>query len=288
VQDGNAAVVAIRLGRAPIGSLAIIDAALNDTVLQSVTNLVAIGLERARGQAASARAEAARQNSELRATLLDAVAHEFKTPLTSLKAAASALRLDELSPDRRAELVDIVNEDLTRMDGLVSDAVYMLRIDAGDFVVRRERYRVSDIIRSVVGDFQQRLEGHRTTLAVPNDLEVRVDRALVQLALRQLLDNAIKYAPATASIELTATSADTGDVEIAVMNTGSHIPEHEQARVTERFYRGSHARHVAGTGMGLAIVRQIVEAHGGSLKVESTSEEGTRFAMSFPPEAGSA
>jgi len=281
IQDGNAVVTAIRLGRAPIGSLAVIGAALNDTVLQSVTNLVAIGLERARGQAASARAEAARQNSELRAALLDAVAHEFKTPLTSMKAAASALRLATLPPERQTELVDIVNEDLARVEALVNDAVQMLRIDAGDFTVHRERHRVEDILSPVFKEFEQRLDGHSANYVIPKGLEILADRPLVQLAARQLLDNALKYAPSKASIEMRADSRESG-VEISVMNSGSYIPEHEHARVTERFYRGSGAHHVAGTGMGLAIVRQIVEAHGGSLRLESSRESGTRFIMNFP------
>ena len=84
-------VIAIQLGGAPIGSLALMDAGLSDTVLHSIANLAAIGLERARSQEATARAEAAQQSSELRATVLDALAHEFKTPLTSMKAAASDL-----------------------------------------------------------------------------------------------------------------------------------------------------------------------------------------------------
>ena len=108
--DGSGVIVtAIRLGGAPIGSLAIADGHLNDTVLQSVTNLAAIGLERARGQAATARAEAARESSELRAAVLDAAAHEFKTPLTSMKAAATALRSAVPDTDPRHELVDIVD-----------------------------------------------------------------------------------------------------------------------------------------------------------------------------------
>ena len=132
-QDGTVLVSAIRLGGAPIGSLAIVGVALNDTVLQSVTNLVAIGLERARGQAMHGRAEASRQSSELRTAVLDAAAHEFKTPLTSMKAAATALTLDTAAEDPRRELVDIINEDVSRLEALISDAVQMLRLDSGRF-----------------------------------------------------------------------------------------------------------------------------------------------------------
>jgi two-component system sensor histidine kinase KdpD len=147
--DGSGVIVtAIRLGGAPIGSLA-------------------IGLERARGQAATARAEAARESSELRAAVLDAAAHEFKTPLTSMKAAATALRSAVPDTDPRHELVDIVTEDLDRLQALVTDAIQMLRIESGDFVVHRERHRVADIVAAAIRELEPRLNGHTVTTQVP-------------------------------------------------------------------------------------------------------------------------
>jgi two-component system sensor histidine kinase SenX3 len=119
---------------------------------------------------------------------------------------------------------------------------------------------------------------------VPPDLTVDADRDLLGLAFRQLLDNAIKYSPATSVIEITARGE--GVIEIGVRNSGSTIPEREQARIFERFYRGVQARHVPGTGMGLAIVQQIARAHGGTLRVASTPEAGTTFTLSLPPAGG--
>ncbi|HEY0284175.1 MAG TPA: ATP-binding protein [Vicinamibacterales bacterium] len=281
LQDADGIVTAIRLGGAPIGSLALVGGPLNDTVLHSLTNLVAIGLERARDQAVHARAEASRQSSELRAAVLDAAAHEFKTPLTSMKAAATALTLNINTDDPRRELIDIVNEGLSRLEALVSDAVQMLRIDSGDFVVNSERQRVADITAAVLREFNARLEGHVVENRVPSDLTVDADRALLQLAVRQLLDNAVKYSPAASTIELRASG--NGGVRIAVRNSGSVIAEHDRERIFERFYRGEGAAHVAGTGMGLAIVRQIAEAHGGTLTVTSSEELGIEFTLSIPP-----
>jgi two-component system sensor histidine kinase KdpD len=279
-QDASGLVTAIRLGGAPIGSLAIVGGPLSDTVLQSLSNLVAIGLERARGQAVHARAEASRQSSELRAAVLDAAAHEFKTPLTSMKAAATALTLGVETDDPRRELIDIVNEGLSQLEALVSDAVQMLRIDAGDFIVNRERHCVADIAGGVLREFGARLNGHTVANGVAPDLMVDADRALLQLALRQLLDNALKYSSATSTIELSAVS--NGALSLTVRNTGSTIPEDEQARLVERFYRGERARGIPGTGMGLAIVRQIAEAHGGTLTVASSEARGTEFTLSIP------
>jgi two-component system sensor histidine kinase KdpD len=273
-------ITAIRLGGTPIGSLAVADRELTDTVLQSMTNLAAIGLERARADEATARAEAARESSELRATVLDALAHEFKTPLTSMKAASSDLLARASIGLRDRELVTIIDEDLDRFQGLVSDAVHMLRIDAGDFATRPVRQDVTDLIDAVVSKFKDRLDGHELVRHVPAELTVDADRELLMLALRQLLDNALKYSPPGSRIELRARG--NGAAEISVVNSGSHIPAYEQTRIFDRFYRGAQARHVPGTGMGLSIVGQIARAHGGTLTVESSADAGTVFTLSLP------
>jgi two-component system sensor histidine kinase KdpD len=281
IHDRNGlAVMPIQLGGVSIGSVAVVDGGLSDTVVHSIANLAAIGLERARGEEATARAEAARQSSELRASVLDALAHEFKTPLTSMKAAAGDLLTSRSISERDRELTTIIDEDLDRFQGLVSDAVQMLRIDAGDFVVHVDRHRVRDLIDATVRKFEQRLDGHRVITRVPDGLTVDVDRDLIALALRQLLDNALKYSPPTSTIELSAES--NGSIEITVRNSGSTIPAREQSRVAERFFRGARARSMPGTGMGLAIVRQIVHAHGGRLKLASSEDRGTSFTLSLP------
>jgi two-component system sensor histidine kinase KdpD len=273
-------VMAIQLGGAPIGSLAIMDVGLSDTVLHSIANLAAIGLERERSQEATARAEAAQQSSELRATVLDALAHEFKTPLTSMKAAASDLLASESTSARDRELVTIIDEDLDRFQALVTDAVQMLRIDAGNFTVHLDRHNLAAVVAATLEKFEKRLDGHRLLNQVPENLTVDADRELLGLALRQLLDNALKYSPPTSTIEIQART--NGAVEVIVRNSGSTIPEREQARVVERFYRGALARHIPGTGMGLAIVLQIARAHGGTLTISSSPEAGTAFTLSLP------
>jgi two-component system sensor histidine kinase KdpD len=272
-------VIGIQLGGAPIGALALVDEGLSDTVVQSIANLAAIGLERARGHEATARAEAARQSGELRAVTLDALAHDFKTPLTSMKAAASDLR-SNVTDGRDRELATIIDEDVDRLQALVSDAVQMLRIDAGDFVLHRDRHTLADIVGWTLRQFESRLDGHSVTTHIPESLSVDADRDLLGLALRQLLDNAVKYSPPASTIEIAAAGDRT--VEIVVRNSGPAIPERERDRVFERFYRGSQARRIPGTGMGLTIVQQIAQAHGGTVSVASSPERGTQVTMSLP------
>ena len=275
-------VTAIRLGGAPIGGLAMAGEVLTDTVVQSVANLAAIALERARGQDAMSRAEAARQSGELRATLLDAVAHEFKTPLTSVKVAASALtdKLPAETPEH--ELAVIIGEECDRLEGLVTDATQVLRLESADFVLRRAPVRAQDLVAQTIAELGGRLDGRRFVNAAPADLVVDVDGGLARVALRHLADNAIKYSRAGSTITLGAEPGRAGGtVDLVVHNTGSEVPSGDATRVFDRFYRGAHSKSIAGSGMGLTIVRQIARAHGGDVSLDSGSD-GTSFRISVP------
>jgi two-component system sensor histidine kinase KdpD len=281
VQEPNGLkIIAIQLGGRSVGSIGILGSDLSDTVMHSIANLAAIGLERARGEEAAARAEAARHSSELRATVLDALAHEFKTPLTSMKAASHDLLTGGTLGARDRELTAIVDEELDRFQSLLSDAIQMLRIDAGDFAVHKNRYALKAIVDGTLRRFARRLEGHEVVSRLPEGMTIDADRELLGLALRQLLDNALKYSPADSTIAIELQS--NGAVNVTVRNSGSAIPEAERPRVIERFYRGSHARNVPGTGMGLTIVQQIAQAHGGALSLESAPDTGTAFTISLP------
>jgi two-component system, OmpR family, sensor histidine kinase KdpD len=279
-EPGGITAIAIQLGGQSVGSVAIVGGTLSDTVLHSIANLAAIGLERARGEEATARAEAARHSSELRATVLDALAHELKTPLTSMKAASNELLSSPTIGARDRELATILDEGFDRFQSLVSDAIAMLRIDAGDFAVHRDRHDLTPIVDATVRGFERRLDGHQLVRQLPAGVTVDADRELLALALRQLLDNALKYSPPNSTIEIEAHTNDA--VEITVRNSGSTIPESERPRVVERFFRGARARNIPGTGMGLTIVKQIAQSHGGTLAIASSADTGTAFTLSLP------
>jgi len=277
-------VTTIRLGGQPIGSLAVRGISLSDTALQALVNLVAIGLEKERGREAAARAEAARQSEELKSTLLDAIAHEFKTPLTSIKAAASALlSTSRARPDEERELLSVVDEEAERLAQLVTEAIHMARIEAGQIQLNKGLHRVESLISDVLQQRKSLTEGRSLNVHISSGLPmIEVDPELIELAIRQLLDNALKYSPATCPVSIT-TRRDEKNILISVRDEGPGIPERDQAMIFEKFYRGRKTRFgITGTGMGLAIAREILRAHGGDISLKSSLGRGSEFSMSLP------
>jgi two-component system sensor histidine kinase KdpD len=272
----------IRLGTKPAGVLAI-RGIVSDTALDAISSLVAIGLERARTQEVESLAKAARQSEELKSTLLDAIAHEFKTPLTSIKAATTTVLAEDHLTGQDRELLGIVNEETDRLNNLVSDAIQMSRIEAGKFKLRRFLVSPTQVIEAVITQMHARLEDRPVETSVaPNATRVYIDRDLIQLSLRQLVDNALKHAPGKSPIQVGA-ELDNSEVRFWVRDDGPGISTAEADRVFERFYRGRLNRHaVPGSGIGLSVVREIARAHGGDASVESSPGKGSRFMIRLP------
>jgi len=277
-------VTSIRLGGQPIGSVGVRGAALSDSVLQGLANLLAIGLERARTQEATSKAEAARQSDELKSTLLDALAHEFKTPLTSIKAASTAmLSSHTLNPEQQHELISVVDEEADRLSVLVTEAIQMARIEAGRVHLDRESYPVPELVESVLDKLRPMLRERSIDVKLAPGLPpVWVDRELIEIALRQLIDNALKYSAQDSPVTVAAESSD-GRVIVSVRDRGPGIPEEEQSRIFEKFYRADASRHqIPGAGLGLVIAREIIQVHGGEIWVDSKPGEGSSFRFSLP------
>lgn len=277
-------VAAILLGGQPIGSLALKGSSLSDGALQALINLVAIALERVRMEESANRADAARQSEEFKSTLLDAIAHEFKTPLTSIKAASTSLLSDSpaLSPQFR-ELATIIDEETDRMNQLVTEAVRMSQIDAGKIRLERESLDVSEVLARVVEHFETQCTGRVVRVHVAKDLpRVSADKELLALALRQLMDNALKYSPPATPIMITA-DLEADRVVIRVQDRGPGIPNRDRDRIFDKFYRrGSSKNGVPGTGLGLYIAREILRTHGGDLRIEGEPGEGSEFCAALP------
>ena len=284
-EGGNVIIIPIRLGGEPIGSLAVRGAALSDAALESLLNLVAVGLEKSRAQEAVNRAEVARQSEELKSTLLDAIAHEFKTPLTSIKAVTTDLLSDPAHalPQPQRELLTIADQGADRLDRLVTEAIQLARIEGGKFRLNQEVHFPSSLISAALRQMKPSTDGREVRVLARDDLPlVLVDSELIQTVIRQLLDNALKYSPPDGSITIAA-EADGDRVVISVADQGQGISEEDQARIFDKFYRSIKDRHqIQGTGMGLPIAREILRAHGGELWVKSNPGQGSRFCFSLP------
>jgi two-component system sensor histidine kinase KdpD len=274
---------AIRLGGQSTGSIAIQGGVLGDTALQALLNLVAIALENARSREMVTRSRAARQSQEFKSTLLDGLAHEFKTPLTSIRAATTALLGSNLSGRAQREFTMIVDQEAERLGRLVTEATHIARIEAGDIHINRQWLPVGTLIENVLAELELQRDGRRIDIAVPPDLpEVLVDVDLMQLALRQLVDNALKYSRRETAIHISANLAENHFI-ISVRNEADPLSQSERSRIFEKFYRGQNARHqVAGTGMGLPVARDILLAHGGDIFLLDSNEKGTEFIVKIP------
>jgi two-component system sensor histidine kinase KdpD len=280
---GKAVITAVRLGAEPIAGLAFEGRHMPDSVVQGIANLLAIGLERARAQHLAHEVEAARQTERLRTALIDAMAHEFKTPLTSIKAATtSLLATSEQTEETRTGLLKIADEEADHLKELIDDAVEMARLDAADIDIEAEPSELGEIARDVVASMRTAIDSRPLEIVVDPDLpKVALDRRLVKLAIKQLLDNALKYSPLGTLVTLRVQRGD-GAISLEITDQGKGIPAQEQQRVFERFYRGPSARaRIPGSGLGLSIAQRIVHAHQGELTVASGPGE-TRFRMTFP------
>ena len=223
------------------------------------------------------------RGDQLRTALIDSVTHEFRSPLTSIKAAVTALLADRrVRPPQRDELLSIINEEADRLNRLVGNVIEVSRLDAR-VKLDLARQTIASIVDAAKDDcrtlFNRRALSVRFQPGLPG---VWADLQRAKKALVQLLENATKYSPPDEPVTITANLSGKF-VAISVEDRGSGIEDSEQALIFERFYRGkSHRNVVQGTGMGLPIASAIIEAHGGSLRVTSQRGHGSTFSFTLP------
>lgn len=273
----------LRSGK-PIGALAISGLLLSQAALNALANLVAIELDKASAQQAAARAEAARQSQELKSALLDAIAHEFKTPLTTIRAASTAVLADCLkSPGDLKDLLTVVDEETDRLGRLVTDVIQTARIEAGQIQLKKKRHRVDLLIASVLHKMKSLIDGRPVDITISQPfIAAPLDEDLISLLLRQIVDNALKYSPPSSPLGIVA-GATERDLVISVEDRGSGIPESEKERIFEKFYRlDANLQRIPGSGMGLTIARYIAQAHGGTVTVAGRPGGGSVFSLLLP------
>ncbi len=274
----------LSLGMRVVGSMGISGSLLSRQTLDAIGSLIAISVERAGAVEKLSRAEAARESEQLRSLLLDSVTHEFRTPLTAIKASVtSLLGSPNLSLAEKEELLTVINEESDRLNRLVGEAAEMAQLDAGKVELRLEPTRIREVVDEAVEELKQVLTPHPVEVRIPADLApARMDSGRIKEVLVHLLENAAKYSGPDTPIRVTA-EVKNGTLTTSVADRGPGIDDFEQALVFEKFYRGRNQRvQVHGTGMGLAICKAIVEAHGGSIGVTSQLGHGSVFYFSLP------
>ncbi|MFZ0684444.1 MAG: DUF4118 domain-containing protein [Terriglobales bacterium] len=276
----------LRMGMRVVGCLGVSGTLLSRQTLEAIGSLVAISIERAGAVEKLSRAEAARESEQLRSVLLDSVTHEFRSPLTAIKASVtSLLGGNHHLPEEKHELLTIINEESDRLNRLIGEAAEMAQLDASKVEFRFESLPVPHVVDQALEEMKQLLVQHPVEVRIPDDLpNARMDSAHVKEVLVHLIENAAKYSPPGAPIRITAEAKDNDQMlTINIADRGPGIDDFEQSLVFEKFYRGRNQRvQVHGTGMGLAICKAIVEAHGGHLGVTSQLGHGSVFYFSLP------
>jgi two-component system sensor histidine kinase KdpD len=281
--DGFAS-LALILGMKSIGALAWRPDQLSREAASAVGAQVAIALTRALAIETYTRLEAAREGERLRAALIDSLTHELRTPLTTIRAAAGTLvQAEGLDDAARRDLAALVDEESARLDKLIGEAVEMAEIDANVVQVHAVPQSARTLLEQAVEEARGALASHRVVIAVEgDDPPALFDPHLLGRVLRHLLENAARYSPRGSRITLRSRRTE-GRLEFSVEDNGPGIDSADLPLIFEKFYRGKKGKFVGkGTGMGLAIARAILAAHGGAIEVSSLQGQGAIFRFWVP------
>jgi two-component system sensor histidine kinase KdpD len=274
----------LRLGARILGSVGISGPVLSRQSLEALGSLIAVATERAHAIEMVAKTEAAREGERLKSALLDAIAHDFRTPLTSMKASVTSLLSDaNLDGGQRTELLSIINEECDRLNRLVGEAAEMARLEAGDVMLHLEHLRVVDLIEAALNTCRGVLGTRPIRIEIKNrDLCVNADLTRAREVLVHLIENANLYSSPDHPITISVEEKDEF-VLFSVADQGPGIGDAELGLIFDKFYRGADQRYrVQGTGMGLPIAKAIVEEHGGTIGVVSQLDHGSVFSFSLP------
>ncbi|HWQ11358.1 MAG TPA: ATP-binding protein [Roseiflexaceae bacterium] len=260
-----------------------------DRWLAAVAAQAYLAIERAELVARAAHTQALAESDRLKSALLSSVSHDLRTPLAVIKGASSALLADDVSWDTavRRSFVQTIERETDRLDRLVGNWLQTARIHAGALPIERDWQDLAELVGAAVHRNTRRSGASRFAVTLPPDLPlVWANAALVDQVLTNLLENAGAYAPPGTCIGVSVCGmVETGEVMVTVEDSGPGIPADELERVFEPFFRGAANGASTGNGLGLAICKGIVEAHGGRIWVANRPGGGARFSFTLPARA---
>lgn len=270
----------VRLGTVPVGSL-VVRGETGPLTNNAIASLIAMTFDRYRAFANESRIETERRTEQLRATVLDSLAHAYKTPLTAIRAAGTGLvEMGRLSPGQ-AELVGLINEQSTVLSELTTRLLTTARLDAGEITIRAAQVSVSSIVEEVLLTLKDRLASMKVVVDLRHEnLVFCCDRQLMIMLLTQYVDNACKYSILGTTITIRVAVAKSEAI-FSVHSIGPVIPMADRERIFDRYYRSSTSR-ASGTGIGLSVARRVAQVHGGYVWVTSDEQEGTTFYAAIP------
>jgi two-component system sensor histidine kinase KdpD len=249
-----------------------------------LASLATVALERSRVFQRASESVGTAQAEAFRGAVLDALAHEFKTPLATVLAAMSGLtEARTLGPEQQA-LAETVETEILRLNSLTSRLLRTASLDREEITPQIEAADIASIIGHVMDQYAGHWTDHEFSFEFERAAYVMVDAELIRLVLSQLLENACKYSAPGSQIHLSLSSWS-DFTTVRIWNTGSTISPNERSRIFERFYRGKESLRVStGSGLGLYVARKIALAHGGNLTLEEggSSSEGTAFCLDLP------
>jgi two-component system, OmpR family, sensor histidine kinase KdpD len=277
----------LRLGTRPVGALYVAgfnsDGFLDSRSADAIASLAAIALERSHSFLAETNAEIARRSGQLRSAMLDGLAHAFKTPLATIQTASEGLLEIPHLGATEMELASLIEGEAVRLASLTNKVLETAELEEANFRLDRKKIALDEFVEGCRIAFASIVnEEWLVTLQKSGIDYVWADRRLLQMALLQIVDNAVKYARPESAIMLLVESTDS-EIVFSVQNEGSCVEPKDRLRIFDRFYRSSEAQYKApGTGIGLTVTRRIVDAHGGRVWVDSTSDERTTFFIALP------
>ena len=255
-------------------------------LLEALVAGLAAAIDRLRLESEARDARIDAQVGRTRSGFLSAVTHNLRTPLASIKAASSTLRVPDLdlTPADRAELIDTIYDETERLERLVTNILELSRIRAGALEVRRQPVDLRDLAQAAVRRLRPLARAHRVRVDVPAHLaEVEVDVQMMEQVFGNLLENALRFAPPGSEILVKCCPGPTrAEVEVRVADHGPGVPPEDRERIFEEFARVDARPDASGTGLGLAIVLALVTAHGGRVWCEETPGGGATFAFVIP------